>query len=421
VAQEPLHHIAVDAVTQPAGRRRVTQHVRTARLPESARQPVEHLLGIRVRHRPPQRRTEQIHEHHLRLHSLGHIVAFVLVVGIQRDQIGGDRHEAVMPGLRQDTVGVVHTAADMHVRTLHAAAHHAGGGQQMHIAAVQPERLTDPQPRTRQQRDQETVPGTRRRSDHPADLLIAEVLIARLGDLEAEHGRLDLAPLARFAGIEAGRGEAQQLRLGQQRRRSGRHPAVHGAEPQELPHHRHDRVRRPPRPVTDSTGPHLVGPVLDRRLDQPPLQPGQIQEAGSPPVQPPHPAVTQIQSDPPRICSLGVRRTPPRPQRSQERHRLGVQIERTGVDHHPPHHTGYRRNSTLRHKVDIHVTNTTTRPSDAYRTPPSTIPAGESQNKRPSSLALPQIILGKARARDSGHVPPSGVGGQPSRLRRSQR
>lgn len=124
---------------------------------DGAGQAVEHLLGIRVRHRPAQRLAEQVHKDHLRLRSLGHIVAFVLVVGVEGHEVGGDRHEAVMPRLRQSIVGVVGAAADMHVRALDAAAHHAGGDQQVHIAAVQPERLTDPQPRTRQQRDQRTA------------------------------------------------------------------------------------------------------------------------------------------------------------------------------------------------------------------------------------------------------------------------
>ncbi|CAL9661489.1 hypothetical protein SUDANB54_06995 (plasmid) [Streptomyces sp. enrichment culture] len=332
------------------------------------------------------------------------MLAFVLVVGVEGDQVGGDRHEAMVPGLRKSPVGVVGTAADMHVRTLHAAAHHAGGGQQMHIAAAQPERLADPQPRTRQQRDQETVPGTRRRIDHPADLLTTEVLIARLGDLEAERGRLNLAPLARFTGIEAGRGETQQLRLGQQRRRIGWHPAVHSTEPQELPHHRHDRVRRPPRPVAGRPRPHLAGPGRDRRLNQPPLQVGQVQKPGDPPVQPPHPAVAQIQSDPSGIGALGVRRAAPRPQRGEVGHRLGVQIKRTGVDHHPPHHTGHRRNRALRYKVGIHVTNTTTAHSDASGTHSQAITPGDNPNKHPPPLARPEITLGGARTRAQWEV-----------------
>ncbi|WP_306192967.1 hypothetical protein [Streptomyces sp. MK5] len=90
-------------------------------------------------------------------------------------------------------------------RTLDAAAHSAGKGRQLRVAAVQAQRLPDPQPRTRRQRDQETIPGTRSRSDHAADPLIAEVLMAKLGHLETEHRRPHLAPLSRLAAVKAGR------------------------------------------------------------------------------------------------------------------------------------------------------------------------------------------------------------------------
>ncbi|MEU0990895.1 hypothetical protein [Streptomyces sp. NPDC005953] len=38
------------------------------------------------------------------------------------------------------------------------------------------------------------------------------------------------------------------------------------------------------------------------------------------------------------------------------------------------------------------MTNTTTTHNGAYRTPASTIPAGDNQNKHPSSPAFPEIM-----------------------------
>ncbi len=69
----------------------------------------------------------------------------------------------------------------------------------MHIAAVQTERLADPQTGTGQQHDQEAVPRSQGDGDHVADLLVAEVFVTRLSDPEPERGRLCLSPLAELA------------------------------------------------------------------------------------------------------------------------------------------------------------------------------------------------------------------------------
>jgi hypothetical protein len=44
----------------------------------------------------------------------------------------------------------------------------------------------------------------------------------------------------------------------------------------------------------------------------------------------------------------------------------------------------------LRYKTGIHATNTTIARRTAYGTPAHTIPAGDRQNKHPSSVTLPR-------------------------------
>ncbi|MES9525926.1 hypothetical protein [Streptomyces capoamus] len=91
--------------------------------------------------------------------GLRHPVAFVLVVGVERHQAGGDRYVPGEARFGQGTVGVVGPAAYVDVRALDAAAGRAGRGQQVQVGAVQAQRFSDPQARTGQQPDQEPLPA----------------------------------------------------------------------------------------------------------------------------------------------------------------------------------------------------------------------------------------------------------------------
>ncbi|MEW1873770.1 hypothetical protein AB0420_37875, partial [Streptomyces caelestis] len=83
--------------------------------------------------------------------------------------------------------GVVGAAADMHVRALDPTAHRARGGQQVHIAAVQTERLADPQTGTGQQHDQEAVPRSQGDGDHVGRRAIVKTCGSAVAQLRVDR------------------------------------------------------------------------------------------------------------------------------------------------------------------------------------------------------------------------------------------
>ena len=235
MAEQGLHHVKIGPSPDPAGGRRVPEHVGPHRETALPGQPLEEPLRRAVGHRRAQGLVVEVDEHHVAAVLAEDLRPLVLVVGVASQHRVAGGHGPGKRRLGQRAVRVS-PVPHMNVGTQHRASHAAGVGKQVQVRPAQPEGLPDPQPAVTQQRHHEAFPGPLAARHDLFGLFRGERLRERRLRPRLEHPGPHPPELAGLPGIETGRGEPQPAGLGQL---AGDglldHPGP-GAEPQELAH-----------------------------------------------------------------------------------------------------------------------------------------------------------------------------------------
>ena len=155
-----------------------------ARTPGPAPEPRHDLPRATVAHRPAELPPARLTNTKSDRHAAGNPIPLHAVGGIDANEPRVRRHDQLPPALAQRQVLVLLAPHDMHVRTRIRTADDPRVRHQVHVAAMQTERLTDPHPGQRQDRDQQLVAHAPRDRHHREILVQARAP----GSLNPERG-----------------------------------------------------------------------------------------------------------------------------------------------------------------------------------------------------------------------------------------